>query len=91
MGRAATARNCAWPITSIPTGPSALIVARAGLRSAMATTSNARQAWFAAYRERIRRAPVVMTIPAMLFFVAPFLTLIMFLVFTPLVRALGQL
>lgn len=50
-----------------------------------------RQAWFAAYRERITRAPVVMTIPAMLFFVAPFLTLIMFLVFTPLVRALGQL
>jgi hypothetical protein len=50
-----------------------------------------RQAWFAAYRERIARAPILMTIPALLFFVAPLLVLIVFLVFTPLVGALGQL
>jgi hypothetical protein len=50
-----------------------------------------RRAWFAAYRERITRAPIVMTIPALLFFVAPLLVLIFFLVFTPLVGALGQL
>ena len=50
-----------------------------------------RQAWFAAYRERITRAPILMTIPALLFFVAPLLFLIFFLVFTPLVGALGRL
>jgi len=50
-----------------------------------------RQAWFASYRERITRAPVVMTIPALLFFVAPFLVLIYVLVFSPLMGALGHL
>ena len=50
-----------------------------------------RQAWFAAYRERITRAPILMTIPALLFFVAPLLFLIFFLIFTPLVGALGRL
>lgn len=50
-----------------------------------------RQSWFAAYRERITRAPILLTIPAVLFFVGPLLFLIFFLVFTPLVGALGQL
>lgn len=50
-----------------------------------------RQAWFAAYRERITRAPILMTIPALLFFVTPLLFLIFFLVFTPLLGALGRL
>ncbi len=50
-----------------------------------------RRAWFAAYRERITRAPILLTIPALLFFVGPLLFLIFFLVFTPLVGALGQL
>ena len=50
-----------------------------------------RQAWFAAYRERITRAPILMTIPALLFFVASLLFLIFLLVFTPLVGALGRL
>jgi Flp pilus assembly protein TadB len=50
-----------------------------------------RRAWFAAYRERITRAPILLTIPALLFFVSPLLFLIFFLVFTPLVGALGQL
>jgi len=43
------------------------------------------------YRERITRAPVLMTVPALLFFVAPLLVLIMYLVFSPLLSALGQL
>ncbi len=50
-----------------------------------------RRTWFAAYRERITRAPILLTIPALLFFVGPLLFLIFFLVFTPLVGALGQL
>jgi Flp pilus assembly protein TadB len=50
-----------------------------------------REAWFADYRERITRAPILMTIPALLCFVAPLLFLIFFLVFTPLVGALGRL
>jgi tight adherence protein C len=50
-----------------------------------------RQAWFADYRERITRAPILLTIPAMLFFVGPLLGLVFFLVFTPLMAALGQL
>ncbi len=50
-----------------------------------------RRAWFAAYRERITRAPILLTIPALLFFVGPLLVLIFFLVFTPLMGALGQL
>ncbi|TMC10381.1 MAG: hypothetical protein E6J41_08345 [Chloroflexi bacterium] len=50
-----------------------------------------RQAWFASYRERITRAPILLTIPALLFFVGPLLVLIFYLVFTPLIGALGQL
>jgi Flp pilus assembly protein TadB len=50
-----------------------------------------RRAWFASYRERITRAPILLTIPALLFFVGPLLVLIFFLVFTPLIGALGQL
>ena len=43
------------------------------------------------YRERITRAPVLMTVPALLFFVLPLLVLIMYLVFTPLLHTLTQL
>ena len=43
------------------------------------------------YRERITRAPVLMTVPALLFFVGPLLVLIMYLIFSPLLHALGQL
>ncbi len=50
-----------------------------------------RREWHAAYRERITRAPVLMTIPALIFFVAPLLFLILFLVFSPLFSILGQL
>jgi pilus assembly protein TadC len=50
-----------------------------------------RQEWHAAYRERITRAPVLMTIPALIFFVAPLLFLILFLVFSPLFSVLRQL
>jgi Flp pilus assembly protein TadB len=49
-----------------------------------------RQGWHADYRERITRAPVLMTIPALIFFVAPLLVLILFLVFSPLMRTLSQ-
>jgi Flp pilus assembly protein TadB len=49
------------------------------------------QDWFAAYRERITRAPVTMTVPALIFFVMPLLVMIMFLIFTPLVGVLNQL
>ncbi len=50
-----------------------------------------RREWHAAYRERITRAPVLMTIPALIFFVAPLLFLILFLVFSPLFTVLKQL
>jgi Flp pilus assembly protein TadB len=50
-----------------------------------------RREWHVAYRERITRAPVLMTIPALIFFVAPLLFLILFLVFSPLFSVLGQL
>ncbi len=50
-----------------------------------------RREWYAAYRERITRAPVLMTIPALFFFVVPLLFLILFLVFTPLFTVLSQL
>ena len=43
------------------------------------------------YRERITRAPVLMTVPALMFFVLPLLVLVMFLVFTPLMGTLGRL
>lgn len=43
------------------------------------------------YRERITRAPVLMTVPALVFFVGPLLVLIMYLVFSPLFHTLSQL
>jgi Flp pilus assembly protein TadB len=51
----------------------------------------ARGSWHAHYRERITRAPVVMTVPALIFFVLPLLVLVMFLVFTPLMGTLSRL
>ena len=50
-----------------------------------------RREWYASYRERITRAPVLMTVPALIFFVGPLLVLILFLVFTPLFTVLRQL
>jgi hypothetical protein len=50
-----------------------------------------RREWQASYRERITRAPVLMTVPALIFFVGPLLVLILFLVFTPLFTVLRQL
>ena len=50
-----------------------------------------RQGWHAEYRERINRAPVLMTLPALLFFVLPLLALILLLVFSPLMNTLSQL
>ena len=50
-----------------------------------------RREWHSAYRERITRAPVLMTIPALIFFVGPLLVLILFLVFSPLFTVLRQL
>lgn len=52
---------------------------------------HARGGWHSRYRERITRAPVLMTVPALLFFVLPLLVLVMFLVFTPLLGTLGRL
>lgn len=43
------------------------------------------------YKERITRAPILMTVPALIFFVLPLLVLIMYLVFTPLLHTLTQL
>jgi Flp pilus assembly protein TadB len=50
-----------------------------------------RRATHADFRERMTRAPVLMTLPALAFFVAPLLVLILYLVFAPLSRTLGQL
>ncbi len=50
-----------------------------------------RREWYAAYQERITRAPILMTIPALCFFVAPLLFLVLFLVFAPLFTILSQL
>jgi hypothetical protein len=50
-----------------------------------------RRAEHVAYRERMTRAPVLMTVPAMVFFVLPLLALVLLLVFAPLEGALGQL
>ena len=50
-----------------------------------------RREWHASYRERITRAPVLMTVPALILFVGPLLVLILFLVFTPLFTVLRQL
>ena len=51
----------------------------------------ARSSWHASYRERITRAPILMTVPALIFFVLPLLVLVMFLVFTPLMGTLTRL
>jgi Flp pilus assembly protein TadB len=51
----------------------------------------ARTSWHAAYRERITRAPVLMTVPTLIFFVLPLLILVMFLVFSPLMGTLARL
>jgi len=51
----------------------------------------ARSSWHAGYRERITRAPVLMTVPALIFFVLPLLVLVMFLVFAPLMGTLSRL
>jgi Flp pilus assembly protein TadB len=45
----------------------------------------------AAYRERMTRAPVLMTLPALVFFVLPLLALVLLLVVAPLEGALSQL
>ena len=50
-----------------------------------------RRTTHADFRERMTRAPVLMTLPALAFFVAPLLILVLFLVFAPLSRTLGQL
>ena len=51
----------------------------------------ARSGWHARYRERITRAPVLMTVPALIFFVLPLLALVMYLVFAPLLGTLSRL
>ncbi len=51
----------------------------------------AREGWHARYRERITRAPVLMTMPALIFFVLPLLVLVMYLVFAPLMGTLARL
>ena len=51
----------------------------------------ARTSWHGAYRERITRAPVLMTVPTLIFFVLPLLVLVMFLVFAPLMGTLARL
>jgi len=50
-----------------------------------------RQEQHAAYRERMTRAPVLMTVPALVFFVLPILALVFLLVLSPLEGALGHL
>jgi pilus assembly protein TadC len=50
-----------------------------------------RREWQGAYRERITRAPVLMTVPAVVFFVGPLLLLILYIVFAPLFTVLRQL
>ena len=50
-----------------------------------------RQDWHAEYHERMTRAPVLMTIPALVFFVLPLFALVLLLVVTPLMRSLSRL
>jgi Flp pilus assembly protein TadB len=67
---------------------------RYGTRMAQLLAEHARQLrqrQHQEYRERVTRAPVLMTVPALLFFVLPLLVLIMYLVFTPLLHTLTQL
>lgn len=53
--------------------------------------ADVRRSWHAEYRERMTRAPVLMTIPALVFFVVPLFGLILLLVLTPLMRSLSQI
>jgi Flp pilus assembly protein TadB len=50
-----------------------------------------RQAEHSAYRERMTRAPVLMTLPTLIFFVVPLLALVLLLVLAPLEQTLSQL
>ena len=50
-----------------------------------------RQDWHTAYRERMVRAPVLMAVPALFFFVLPLLAVILLLVVTPLINGIGRL
>jgi Flp pilus assembly protein TadB len=50
-----------------------------------------RHRWHAEYKERITRAPVLMTLPALVFFVFPLLVVILLLVFVPLVESLSRI
>jgi Flp pilus assembly protein TadB len=50
-----------------------------------------RQGEHAAHRERMTRAPVLMTLPALIFFVLPLLALVLLLVLSPLEGAFSQL
>jgi Flp pilus assembly protein TadB len=54
-------------------------------------SASLRHGWHAEYRERITRAPVLMTVPALIFFVAPLLLLTLYLVFAPLSRMLTEI
>lgn len=54
-------------------------------------SASLRHRWHADYRERITRAPVLMTVPALLFFVTPLLVLTLYLVFAPLSQLLTQI
>jgi hypothetical protein len=50
-----------------------------------------RQGEHAAYRERMTRAPVLMAVPALVFFVLPLITVLLFLILFPLENAFTQL
>jgi Flp pilus assembly protein TadB len=50
-----------------------------------------RQGEHAAYRERMTRAPVLMAVPALVFFVLPLITVLLLLILFPLESAFGQL
>ena len=53
--------------------------------------ADARLDWHTTYRERMVRAPVLMAVPALVFFVLPLLVVILLLVISPLVNGLGRL
>jgi Flp pilus assembly protein TadB len=54
-------------------------------------SSSMRHGWHAEYRERITRAPVLMQIPVLIFFITPFAFLVMYLIYKPLVEMLSHL
>jgi Flp pilus assembly protein TadB len=67
---------------------------RYGTRMADLLASHSQQlrdSWRHDYRERMTRAPVLMTLPALIFFVLPFLALVLIVVFAPLLRATEHL